>query len=115
MTGLEGSAGLIERARSNAALNGLAAGASFEVADLFVAGAAALDRYGPFDKLLIDPPREGAMGVVKALTRRMAAPDRLRFLRRGDARARRGGAGQHQGFHALGGRGGEHVSAHGAR
>ena len=69
VTGLEGSAGLIERARSNAALNGLAAGASFEVADLFLAGEAALDKHGPFDKLLIDPPREGAMGVVKALTR----------------------------------------------
>ena len=65
--GLEGSAGLIARARSNAVLNGLAAGASFEVADLFLAAAAALAAHGPFDRLLIDPPREGAMSVVKAL------------------------------------------------
>ena len=67
VTGIEGSAGLIERARSNAVLNGLDAGASFEVADLFIAGADALAAHGPFDKLLIDPPREGAIGVVKAL------------------------------------------------
>lgn len=66
--GIEGSAGLIERARSNAVLNALDSDASFEVADLFIAGADALAAHGPFDKLLIDPPREGAMGVVKALT-----------------------------------------------
>ena len=69
VTGIEGSAGLIERARKNAALNGLDAVADFAVADLFVAGAAALAAHGPFDKLLIDPPREGAIGVVKALAR----------------------------------------------
>jgi 23S rRNA (uracil1939-C5)-methyltransferase len=67
VTGIEGSAGLIERARSNAVLNGLDSLASFAVADLFVEAAAVLDRHGPFDKLLIDPPREGAIGVVKAL------------------------------------------------
>jgi 23S rRNA (uracil1939-C5)-methyltransferase len=65
--GLEGSAELIGRARSNAALNGLVEQASFEVADLFVAPADALITRGPFDKLLIDPPREGAIEVVKAL------------------------------------------------
>ena len=65
--GLEGSAGLIERARSNAALNGLADQASFEVADLFLGHADALITRGSFDKLLIDPPREGAIEVVKAL------------------------------------------------
>ena len=65
--GLEGSAALIERARSNAVLNGLEAVAHFEVADLFIESEALLARLGPFDRLLIDPPREGAMGVVKAL------------------------------------------------
>lgn len=67
VTGLEGSAGLIERARSNAALNNLAEQACFEVADLFVARADALITRGRFDKLLIDPPREGAIEIVKAL------------------------------------------------
>jgi 23S rRNA (uracil1939-C5)-methyltransferase len=60
--GFEGSAGLVERARQNAAANGLVA--QFEVVDLFKNGIAA---FGPFDKLLIDPPREGAVEIVKAL------------------------------------------------
>ena len=60
--GFEGNRELVERARANAAANGLVA--QFEVVDLFKAGIAA---FGPFDKLLIDPPREGAIEVVKAL------------------------------------------------
>ncbi len=63
MIGIEGSAALVERARQNAALNGLAA--QFEVTDLFEPNLDAV--CGPFDKLLIDPPREGAIEVVKAL------------------------------------------------
>lgn len=60
--GLEGSAALVERARQNALANGLTA--QFETADLFTPN---LAPYGPFDKLLVDPPREGAIEVVKAL------------------------------------------------
>jgi 23S rRNA (uracil1939-C5)-methyltransferase len=61
--GVEGSAGLVERARQNAAANGLVV--QFQVADLFDAAAcAALPRC---DAMLIDPPREGAIEVVKAL------------------------------------------------
>jgi 23S rRNA (uracil1939-C5)-methyltransferase len=60
--GLEGSRQLIERARRNAAANGLTA--QFEVLDLFKHG---LGAFGRFDKLLIDPPREGAVELVKSL------------------------------------------------
>ena len=66
VTGFEGSAGLVERARQNAALNGIEA--RFESADL--AASASLAAFGPFDKLLLDPPREGAVALVKSL-----APD----------------------------------------
>jgi 23S rRNA (uracil1939-C5)-methyltransferase len=60
--GFEGSKDLVERARQNATSNKLAL--QFEVADLFKTG---IERYGPFDKLLIDPPREGAVEIVKGL------------------------------------------------
>jgi 23S rRNA (uracil1939-C5)-methyltransferase len=62
VVGFEGSAALVERARSNAALNRLVA--QFEVVDLFKQS---LEPYGPFPKLLIDPPREGAVEIVKSL------------------------------------------------
>ena len=64
VVGFEGSAELVERARANAAANGLVV--QFQVADLFKHGIAA---FGPFDKLLIDPPREGAIELVKSLAR----------------------------------------------
>ena len=60
--GFEGSAELVARARANAAANGLVA--QFEQMDLFAPNLAA---FGRFDKLLIDPPRQGAIEIVKAL------------------------------------------------
>jgi 23S rRNA (uracil1939-C5)-methyltransferase len=60
--GFEGSRDLVERARRNAALNGLVA--QFEVLNLFKQN---ILNFGPFDKLLIDPPREGAVEIVKSL------------------------------------------------
>jgi 23S rRNA (uracil1939-C5)-methyltransferase len=60
--GFEGSRPLVERARANAAANGLVV--QFEVLDLFKNGLAA---FGPFDKALIDPPREGAVELMKSL------------------------------------------------
>lgn len=65
--GLEGNATLIAQARANAAANGLQDLASFDTADLYRAGAGGLASRGPFDKLLIDPPRSGAVEAVKAL------------------------------------------------
>jgi 23S rRNA (uracil1939-C5)-methyltransferase len=60
--GIEGSKALVERARQNAAANGLVA--QFESGNLFEPNLAPL---GPFDKLLLDPPREGAVELAKAL------------------------------------------------
>jgi len=62
VVGFEGSAELVERARANASANGLVA--QFQVTDLFRHGIAA---FGPFDKLLLDPPREGAVELIKSL------------------------------------------------
>jgi 23S rRNA (uracil1939-C5)-methyltransferase len=60
--GFEGSSLLVDRARQNAAANGLVA--QFEVADLFKPN---LSAFGRFDKFLIDPPREGAISLVHAI------------------------------------------------
>ena len=65
--GLEASLPLVARARENAAANGLQDLAGFDVADLYREGAGGFAALGPFDKLLIDPPREGAAEAVKAL------------------------------------------------
>ena len=65
--GIEGSAALVRRAEEIAALNGLAARATFRVANLFAATPESLETLGPQDKILLDPPREGAIAVVRAL------------------------------------------------
>ena len=76
--GVEGSDALVERARSNAALNNLTALSEFHTANLFEATSGSLVRLGPLDKMLIDPPREGAIAVVKALTD--ASPRRIVYV-----------------------------------
>lgn len=65
--GVEGSAALVQRAEESARLNGLQDLASFAVANLFESTAESFAALGPMDKLLIDPPREGALEVVKSL------------------------------------------------
>lgn len=67
VTGIEGSAGLIRRAEENARRNGLAGNTRFFTMDLFKIDAAQWQAFGPFDKLLIDPPRDGAMELVKLI------------------------------------------------
>lgn len=65
--GVEGSSALVERGRENAARNGLAEQVEFAVANLFECTPESLAALGHLDKMLIDPPREGALEVVKAL------------------------------------------------
>ena len=67
VVGVEGSATLVARASENAALNGLAANATFCEANLFAATPESMETFGPLDKILVDPPREGAIALVKAL------------------------------------------------
>ena len=67
VVGVEGSEALVERAHANAARNGLAALCQFHAANLFETTEDSLAALGRLDKLLIDPPREGAIAVVKAI------------------------------------------------
>jgi 23S rRNA (uracil1939-C5)-methyltransferase len=66
VVGIEGSSELVARAQENAKLNELAQSISFVTGDLLTK--TFMHELGPFDKLLIDPPRDGAIEVVKALT-----------------------------------------------
>jgi 23S rRNA (uracil1939-C5)-methyltransferase len=65
--GVEGSDALVARARQNAATNGLAGNTNYAVLNLFEMTEAGFAQLGTFDKLLIDPPRDGALELVKAL------------------------------------------------
>lgn len=65
--GIEGSQGLVERAGENARRNGLETNCEFHAANLFETTEDSLAALGPVTKLLIDPPREGAIAVVKAI------------------------------------------------
>jgi 23S rRNA (uracil1939-C5)-methyltransferase len=72
--GIEGSEALVQRARDNARFNGLADKARFEARDLFTLTATDLVAQGRADKWLVDPPREGAFALAKALAELHAAP-----------------------------------------
>ncbi|EGJ10579.1 23S rRNA (uracil(1939)-C(5))-methyltransferase RlmD [Rubrivivax benzoatilyticus] len=65
--GIEGSETLVQRARDNAAANGLAANTSFAARNLFEMSADELMTSGAADAWLVDPPREGAFALAKSL------------------------------------------------
>jgi 23S rRNA (uracil1939-C5)-methyltransferase len=67
VVGVEGLVELVRRAAENAVFNGLSERVSYQVANLFEITPASLAALGHFDKMLIDPPREGALEMVKAL------------------------------------------------
>jgi 23S rRNA (uracil1939-C5)-methyltransferase len=73
--GIEGSAALVERARSNAGLNRCEHNTSFAERNLFDMSAEQLMADGHAQKWLVDPPREGALALCKALADAVAAPD----------------------------------------
>nr|WP_256465393.1 23S rRNA (uracil(1939)-C(5))-methyltransferase RlmD [Caballeronia sp. Sq4a] len=67
VVGIEGSEALTARALDNAKANGVDGHTSFACRNLFEVTADDLRALGRFDKFLIDPPREGALAVSKAL------------------------------------------------
>ena len=68
VVGYEGSAALVRRAREDAARQNLDGCASFAELDLFEIDADWLRGLGRFDRMLIDPPREGALALAHALS-----------------------------------------------
>ncbi|MBB3118826.1 23S rRNA (uracil1939-C5)-methyltransferase [Massilia violacea] len=67
VVGIEGSTALTERALSNAKANGLDAKTTFYTRNLFEVTKDDLIALGKFDRMLIDPPRDGAMALSLAL------------------------------------------------
>ncbi|MBB5607672.1 MULTISPECIES: 23S rRNA (uracil(1939)-C(5))-methyltransferase RlmD [unclassified Janthinobacterium] len=67
VVGIEGSTTLTERALENALANGLSAKTSFFTRNLFEVTTDDLIALGKFDRILVDPPRDGAMALCQAL------------------------------------------------
>ena len=82
VTGIDGSAALVRRAEENARCNGLQERTRFVVADLFGATAQSVAALLPLDKALIDPPREGAVELVRSLppADTAMAPSRIAYV-----------------------------------
>jgi 23S rRNA (uracil1939-C5)-methyltransferase len=72
--GIEGSETLVARALENARVNGVEGHARFAARNLFEVTADDLVSFGHVQKWLVDPPREGAFALAKALAELKAAP-----------------------------------------
>ena len=66
IVGIEGADNLTRRAQANARRNGLD-NIEFSTADLFDTQPDTVAQWGRFDKMLLDPPRAGALAVVQSL------------------------------------------------
>jgi 23S rRNA (uracil1939-C5)-methyltransferase len=67
VVGLEGSKALTDRAMKNASLHGLQERISFDTCNLFEMTPEWLKTLGRFDRMLFDPPREGAQALCQSL------------------------------------------------
>jgi len=79
VVGIEGSAALVKRAGQNAAYNGLTANTEFKATNLFEMDEAALEKLSRFDKWLVDPPRDGAIELMKSISDE-TAPRRIVYV-----------------------------------
>ncbi|MBP9742600.1 MAG: 23S rRNA (uracil(1939)-C(5))-methyltransferase RlmD [Burkholderiales bacterium] len=77
--GIEGSSQLVKRAQENAKHNQLDDKTEYNVVNLFKVDAAWLHSLGKIDKWLIDPPRDGAAELIKAITADIA-PQRIVYI-----------------------------------
>ena len=68
VVGMEGLESLVQRANENARRNALGDRCRFIRADLFKITASELTAIGRTDRMLIDPPRDGAIELVKVLS-----------------------------------------------
>ena len=76
--GVEGSPALVARGKDAARANLLSERVGFALANLFECSESSLAALGRFDKMLVDPPREGAVALCKALG--SDAPQRIVYV-----------------------------------
>lgn len=76
--GVEGSPALVARAQQNAEHNGLSQVTEFKSANLFEATEAMVASWGKQDKWLIDPPRDGAVELIKSIS--TEGPQRIVYV-----------------------------------
>jgi 23S rRNA (uracil1939-C5)-methyltransferase len=79
--GIEGSQALVDRAKQAGEHNGIV-NAAFEARNLFEFTSEDLAKLPKFDRLLIDPPREGALAVCEALAQQvpLERPKRIVYV-----------------------------------
>jgi len=77
--GIEGSDALVKRAGQNAEYNGLSGNTEFRAMNLFEMDEVGLEKLGHFDKWLVDPPRDGAIELMKSITPK-TAPRRIVYV-----------------------------------
>ncbi|OGS91144.1 MAG: 23S rRNA (uracil(1939)-C(5))-methyltransferase [Gallionellales bacterium GWA2_60_18] len=77
--GIEGSDALVKRAGQNAADNGLTGNTQFKAMNLFGMTEAVLASLGRFDKWLVDPPRDGAIELMRSISD-ATAPKRIVYV-----------------------------------
>ena len=85
VVGIEGSTALTTRALENARANGLDAKTTFYTRNLFEVTKDDLVALGKFDRMLVDPPRDGAVALAMALaelrqTRPELMPKRIVYV-----------------------------------
>jgi 23S rRNA (uracil1939-C5)-methyltransferase len=80
VVGVEGAQSLVDRASDAARLNGLHERVEFRTANLFETTTEQWRALGAFDRVLIDPPREGALAVATALTEDAHKPARVVYV-----------------------------------
>lgn len=78
--GYEGSAAMVRRAGENSKRNRLWRHTQFIEANLFEINQAWTQGQGHFDKMLLDPPREGAIAAVNSLEGERAMPWRIVYV-----------------------------------
>jgi 23S rRNA (uracil1939-C5)-methyltransferase len=80
VVGYEGSSNMVRRAGENAERNQLSGNTNFSEKNLFEIDAAWLQGEGVFNKVLLDPPRDGAFAVVNSLGEGDSAPTRIVYV-----------------------------------